>query len=640
MKILLVIPKFGEIEDTEAFIPIGTAYINAAIRQEHFDVDGINLNYEDLEELKKRIPLSDVILCGGTSYDWMRIKDIFKLAKQLSPSIITIGGGAGYTSAPKVFSEITESDYAVVGEGERTIVLLLKAIEKNQNVETVKGIVYKKDGDYHFTGAAPVIDILDSIPFPSYEGLSIEKYFLHQEYNRKQRLGAKNYFQFQYEQEESPRELPMMLSRSCPFLCKFCFHTLGNKYRMRSMECFFKELDGLIEKYDINGIYLIDELFGLNNDIITDFCERISKYKLRWFAEIRVETASKSVLRKMKTSGCQNIQFGVENISNDILRDMNKKTTKSEIERALEDAYDVGMIVSGNILVGAENETWDTFIENFDWWNHHRIYDIAMINIVQYPGSVYYQNCLKKGLIKDQADFIRSGMPNLNMSMMSDYEWDKMNRMLRLARINKSFQGELYSVSQCQTGNGFSIEIECAYCHNRYFTYIDKKDWESSRIFTSSCTSCGRQNVYNKGNYIKDFQYELQQQWILNANRGRTICDWFRKNNIQRIAIWWNSELGDLIIDELTQLNEIEIVCVIDKSRVHNLHFRLLYHDVSFITEEEIKYLDAPCLLVCESAEFIAERRRIRALGYEGRIISSADLIFDHSFYIDDRCST
>ena len=33
MNVLLVIPKFGDVENTEAFIPIGTAYINAAIRR-------------------------------------------------------------------------------------------------------------------------------------------------------------------------------------------------------------------------------------------------------------------------------------------------------------------------------------------------------------------------------------------------------------------------------------------------------------------------------------------------------------------------------------------------------------------------------------------------------------------------------
>ena len=70
-------------------------------------------------------------------------------------------------------------------------------------------------------------------------------------------------------------------------------------------------------------------LFGLNEKIITAFCERISEYKIRWFAEIRIETASRSVLKKMQEAGCQNVQFGVENICDAILQNMNKKTDKN-----------------------------------------------------------------------------------------------------------------------------------------------------------------------------------------------------------------------------------------------------------------------------------------------------------------------
>lgn len=54
MNVLLVIPKFGDVENTEAFIPIGTAYINAAIRRAGFNVDAINLNYRTKEELMEK----------------------------------------------------------------------------------------------------------------------------------------------------------------------------------------------------------------------------------------------------------------------------------------------------------------------------------------------------------------------------------------------------------------------------------------------------------------------------------------------------------------------------------------------------------------------------------------------------------
>ena len=224
------IQKQKHVENTEAFIPIGTAYINAAIRRAGFNVDAINLNYRTKEELMEKIKFCDVILCGGTAHDWLKLRELFRLARNINPSVITVGGGAGYSSSPLVFSEITEVDYAVIGEGERTTCNVLSAIATGASIEEVKGVVYKYSDKYIYTGAAPIIGDFDSIPFPSYEGLDIDEYFAHQQGMRKRKMGEKNYFQFQYEYSDEPKELPMMLSRSCPFLCTFCFHTLGNKY--------------------------------------------------------------------------------------------------------------------------------------------------------------------------------------------------------------------------------------------------------------------------------------------------------------------------------------------------------------------------------------------------------------------------
>lgn len=634
MNVLLVIPKFGDVENTEAFIPIGTAYINAAIRRAGFNVDAINLNYRTKEELMEKIKFCDVILCGGTAHDWLKLRELFRLARNINPSVITVGGGAGYSSSPLVFSEITEVDYAVIGEGERTTCNVLSAIATGASIEEVKGVVYKYSDKYIYTGAAPIIGDFDSIPFPSYEGLDIDEYFAHQQGMRKRKMGEKNYFQFQYEYSDEPKELPMMLSRSCPFLCTFCFHTLGNKYRMRSLDNFFSELDELIEKYQINGIYLIDELFGLNEKIITAFCERISEYKIRWFAEIRIETASRSVLKKMQEAGCQNVQFGVENICDAILQNMNKKTDKNGIEMALKNAYDAGMIVSGNMLVGAENETWDTFIENFDWWNHNRQYDLAMINIIQYPGSAYHNHCLAQGIIQDQKEFIMAGMPILNMSMMSNSEWDKMNRMIRLSQKNKAFQGEIYSITPVEDSEDLMVSTECSYCQKKYSVRETRSDWKQSTKFASSCPHCGRRNVHDKTDYRRDFQYELQQQWISNMIQGESVVDWLLDEKIHTVGVWCNGDLGTSIIQTLAGATGIDLTYIVDKTNDRQLHFH--YRDIRFVDEIEMCSYKVDCLVVCESAEFIAERKKLRQIGYKGKIISSADLIFGHEFYLQD----
>ena len=53
MNVLLVIPKFGDVENTEAFIPIGTAYINAAIRRAGFNA----VSYTHLDVYKRQVAI-------------------------------------------------------------------------------------------------------------------------------------------------------------------------------------------------------------------------------------------------------------------------------------------------------------------------------------------------------------------------------------------------------------------------------------------------------------------------------------------------------------------------------------------------------------------------------------------------------
>lgn len=630
MDVLLVVPRFNT---SESFIPIGTAYINAVIRKGSWSADAINLNYRSVDELKEKLSQCKILLCGGVITDLEKLSAIFRFAREINPEIIIIGGGAGYSSSPILFTSMTGADYAVIGEGEKVTFQLIDALLNGHDVLDIRGIVYHSNGECIYTGKADIIQDMDTIPFPCYDDLDIEEYFEHQISNRMKHIYEKNYFLFKYKQFEKPRELPMMLSRSCPYLCSFCFHTLGNKYRMRSLDSFFAELDLLIEKYHINGIYLIDELFGLNDRIISEFCERISRYNLKWFAEIRIETATKETLQKMKDAGCENIQFGVENICDDVLKNMNKKLKKAQIESALKNAFDVGMIVSGNILLGAENDTWEYFLLNYDWWNNNRRYCISMINIIQFPGSAYFERCIKNGYILDAQDYIRKGSPPINMSRMSDYEWDKMNRMVLLSRKNKSFQGKIRELKKY--GNGcFFAEIECVFCGKYYNLLLPAEQDGTVQELVESCEHCGRRNVYNLSDYSHDFQFELQKQWIMNTIHGFDSAQWLEQEKIHSFILWWNNDMGELLYNAYSKDKRFEMIQVVDRTENRDLH--LFYKDACFTDEKSFLQSDADCLVVCESSEFISERRKLRELGYKGRIISAADIIFGHAFYISD----
>ena len=181
----------------------------------------------------------DFVLCGGLSPMWRTIKKVFDTCKSAKSTIITMGGGGLFTSEPIGSSELVGVDYTVIGEGEITDVELIQTLMAHQDVSKVKGIVYKTKDGYKQTAPREQIEDLDSIKFPSYEGFDMEIFL------DSQRVSDEYYSAY----SDRPRIMPIILGRSCPYQCKFCFHPVGNKYRMRSRDNFFMELDRHVQMY-------------------------------------------------------------------------------------------------------------------------------------------------------------------------------------------------------------------------------------------------------------------------------------------------------------------------------------------------------------------------------------------------------
>ena len=205
-------------------------------------------------------------------------------------------------------------DYAVIGEGEITDVELIQTLMAHQDVSKVKGIVYKTKDGYKQTAPREQIEDLDSIKFPSYEGFDMEIFL------DSQRVSDEYYSAY----SDRPRIMPIILGRSCPYQCKFCFHPVGNKYRMRSRDNFFMELDRHVQMYAPTCLLITDELFSSSLERVYEFCARIKPYRLNWVVHMRVVIISKEILEVMKEAGCYSISYGLESFSPTVLKNMRK----------------------------------------------------------------------------------------------------------------------------------------------------------------------------------------------------------------------------------------------------------------------------------------------------------------------------
>ncbi|MFA4818140.1 MAG: radical SAM protein [Parcubacteria group bacterium] len=488
---LITVPRFSKKGEYYSF-PFGLAYISSYLKSKGFNIFCVNLCHypenqttkEILEQWIKEKNIS-VILTGGMSGHWDLIDDVINTAKKIKPEITTVAGGPLVTADPELAMDNMKLDYGIIGEGEITAGELAFALSQNKSIENIRGIIYRKENKLCCNNEQPPILDLDSLPFPDYESLGYDEWIELMKYSGQNPV-LENYDVVRYS--------PIIGSRSCPFSCTFCYHPLGKVYRQRSLDNIFKEIDFLIDKYGSNFISFQDELFSVNHERMYECADRIKRYNIKWEAQFRVNNVTRDMLKRLKESNLHYMGFGVENISDKILKSMKKMITKAEIENAFKLAYEEKIFCSGNILLGDPEDTVETMDESIEWWKKHQHYNISLIFIKTIPDSPDYQYAIKNNIIKDKLKYVRNNFPIVNLTKIPDKQFNQIKKevwgyrkslkyVLDAELINSEKLPEKYS-----TNNYYSLTTACPACNHtdKYKAFMKTM----TKYQTLNCKNC------------------------------------------------------------------------------------------------------------------------------------------------------
>ncbi|TWH47403.1 B12-binding domain-containing radical SAM protein [Sporomusa sp. KB1] len=416
---LFVMPRIVTRDDMTYQLPYGFCMVSSALKASGRSVFTLNLNYKanPYDLLRQTIIDNsiDVIATGGLSGQYSPLKEITDTAKSAKPDVITIVGGGIITAEPDVAMEaLGTADYGIIGEGEITINALAYALENDEDVELVEGVVLR---DGTVAPMRPEVANLDLLPFPDYDGFEYslllrDKLFSSSGVNEKTAV--------------------VTTGRSCPFNCTFCFHSSGKKYRRRSIDNIFQEINWIISNYDIKYIMFVDELFVKDKKFVKEVTDRIKKFNVKYWVQTRVDMITKEILQMLKDSGCYEITYGVESADNNILKSMQKNITVEQIERAFNLSCEVGLPSKGYIIFGDLAETAETINNSLNWWRAHPEFDIRLWWILTFPGSHLYKVACERGLISDRVQYLKNNDTQLNISKMSDEQYWEMVKKVEL----------------------------------------------------------------------------------------------------------------------------------------------------------------------------------------------------------------
>ncbi len=401
MKILLISPRSDSALTGYLGVtgpPLGLGYLASYIRNRGFrDVrilDALTLglsNTEVLREIERFEP--DIVgVSINSTPSFYDSCELIEKVKEFNENVFMVVGGVHVTFTPhQTMKECPCIDVSVVGEGEETFFELVSKFKNKEGFGELKGIVYRgENGEINEASPRPLIKNLDTIPFPAYDLLPMDKYVVNNK-----RFGT------------------VITSRGCPFKCIYCSSSrlFGSVWRSRSPENVLEELKLLRKKYRVKEIEFLDDNFTLNPKRAEKIAEKIKEENLEisWTCSSRVDTVTRFpwVLKKLRDAGCHAIYVGIESGSQRILNIINKMTTLKQAIKAVEHIKKAGIDPVASFVIGIPGETKKEIIETIRFAKKLKPAFAQFTIATPFPGTPLYEKAVreKRLLTRDWSKF-------------------------------------------------------------------------------------------------------------------------------------------------------------------------------------------------------------------------------------------
>jgi anaerobic magnesium-protoporphyrin IX monomethyl ester cyclase len=336
--------------------------------------------------------------------------------------IITVGGGAHPTVMPELVLSDKNADFAVLGEGEETIIDLVNYLEGKQSIADTDGLAYRDNGNIRIIPRTRFIADLDALPFPARHLLDMEKYF-----------GLK----FSHGTRKKKRFSPIVTSRGCPAKCTFCsaYRVWGRRFRYRSPENVIAEMKHIKERYGIEEIMFEDDNVTLNVNRAGRLFDMMIEEKLDFVWDtpngVAVYALNERLIDKMKASGCYSLNLALESGSQEVLDNIIKKPVRlPRAKELVRYAQGIGIKVKMYLIIGMPGETKEQMWANFQMAKELGIYTPFVSVATPYPGSALYDTCREKGYIPPDFSLDNLFIRSFSIST-EDWTGDDVREILR-----------------------------------------------------------------------------------------------------------------------------------------------------------------------------------------------------------------
>ena len=336
-----------------------------------FDVVGVSLRNVDDTNIYKKNSFID-------GYE-----QILSTIRSASSAKVVIGG-PGFSIFPEQIFESLQPDFGIKGEGEESLLQLIRCIDNHSDYREIEGLVYKTDTTK--IKVNPRTTYLNSLE------LSFDKDLVDYYWSRSGMLNIQT-------------------KRGCPYNCIYCSYPVieGRKIRTLNADFIVETLKDLYFNKEITYVFFTDSVFNISNEYNIQLAQKIiaSGVKVNWGAYFSPYNLIREELTLFKQAGLTHIEFGSESFSDQQLKNYRKPFKFTDVLEVSQICSDLGIFFAHFLILGGYGETERSLEETFE--NSKKIplsVFFPYIGMRIYPHTELLNIAVAEGKIKSENDLL------------------------------------------------------------------------------------------------------------------------------------------------------------------------------------------------------------------------------------------
>jgi anaerobic magnesium-protoporphyrin IX monomethyl ester cyclase len=381
------------------------------VELEVLDCQGAGVGWEGIEGTIRSFRPHMVLASGYTCNAYVCAR-VVEIAKTVDPDILTVLGGQHFSFTPEESLETyPEIDVIVRGEGEQTLVELVRTVMGKQTLTSVRGIAFRHEGKVVMTPDRPLIEDLDTLPYPAYH--LVEDYI--RSYHFTMMAGRNTVY------------MVLEGGRGCDHTCAFCtqWKHWGGRWRTKSPQRIADEIEHVNETFGGTFLWLTDDNFEYSRRgpmLYEELKDRRCHEDVMLFWQVRTDDVANNpdLVGKMREVGNYWVLIGVESNSRENLEEYRKGASVSDSERALRVLKDNDVFTQAMYVVGSRRDTAES-IERLRVWSRSLEAKLSIFTVLTpFPGTSYFKKALREGWIENSNyadyDMVHAIMPTETLS--------------------------------------------------------------------------------------------------------------------------------------------------------------------------------------------------------------------------------